>query len=145
MKKCQFCELKSSNSKLFSDAKYFAFEDIDKASAKQHILVCTNKHIETPMDVESKDTLLEMREVGRKVLEGMCDQNDWKKEFRFGFHLPPFPDGEPCPPALLRVALRVDCARQDDFWEVSDFGGGCHQGAASADRQHVINHQILDI
>ena len=90
MKKCQFCELKSSNSKLFSDAKYFAFEDIDKASAKQHVLVCTNKHIETPMDVESKDTLLEMREVGRKVLEGMCDQNDWKKEFRFGFHLPPF-------------------------------------------------------
>ena len=48
MKKCQFCELKSSQSKLFSDAKHFAFEDIDKATAKQYVLVCTDKHIETP-------------------------------------------------------------------------------------------------
>ncbi len=67
----------------------FAFHDIDKSSAREHVLVCTTSHIETALNIDSKDLLFRMRRVGESLLGELCKDEE-KAKYRFGFHLPPY-------------------------------------------------------
>lgn len=74
---------------LYKDEELFAFHDIDKSSAREHVLVCTIDHIETALDVGSKEILFRMKNVGQKVLDGLCKEVG-VGAYRFGFHLRPY-------------------------------------------------------
>ena len=92
---CEFCRIlrnpiTAKTKLLYSDDNFFAFEDITKATAKEHILVCTKSHIETAQDVQDKNILYEMKEKGRKILDEICEKEGWHQEYRFGFHLRPY-------------------------------------------------------
>ena len=89
---CEFCKILHKNTEaiLFQDNQFFAFHDIDKASAREHVLVCTKEHIETALDVTNPDVLFEMEKVGKKVLDSLCATKSLGKNHRFGFHLPPY-------------------------------------------------------
>jgi diadenosine tetraphosphate (Ap4A) HIT family hydrolase len=59
---------------LFEDDKYFAIHDIKKASAKQHILVLTKKHIRSALDIKDKQIILELKDIAEKVLNNLSAQ-----------------------------------------------------------------------
>lgn len=59
---------------MFEDDKYFAIHDIKKASAKQHILVLTKKHIRSALDIKDKQTILELKDIAEKVLNKLSTQ-----------------------------------------------------------------------
>ena len=70
MDPCEFCKIlqKPSLAKtpiLYQDDQFFAFYDIEKATAREHILVCTKQHIETALDVPDFRTLIEMEKKGK--------------------------------------------------------------------------------
>ena len=76
---CIFCDIlqnpiHAKTKVLYEDDYYFAFYDICKATAKEHILVCTKEHYETALDVPNKHILVEMREKGRMLLDEICQK-----------------------------------------------------------------------
>lgn len=95
MDPCEFCKIlqKPSLAKtpiLYQDDQFFAFYDIEKATAKEHILVCTKEHIETALDVTDFRTLIEMEKRGKQVLDLICEKEGFHPSYRFGFHLKPY-------------------------------------------------------
>jgi diadenosine tetraphosphate (Ap4A) HIT family hydrolase len=65
--------------------------DINQATSVKHLLVVTKEHIENALKVKDASTIKEMKLIGEKVLNGMCEKlNITNRQFRFGFHLPPF-------------------------------------------------------
>ena len=47
----------------------FAFHDLNLATAKAHLLICTKEHIESALHVSSEDILFKMQEFGKEVLQ----------------------------------------------------------------------------
>lgn len=75
----------------YEDEKYFVITDINQAASVKHLLVVTKEHIENALRVKEAATIREMRQIGEKVLNEMCDKLKIEnRQFRFGFHLPPF-------------------------------------------------------
>ena len=70
---CIFCDiLKGNNAQkpLYEDDLCFAFDDISKASAREHILVCPKEHIKNVNSLNHSHINLvkHMKEVGEKLL-----------------------------------------------------------------------------
>ena len=51
---CIFCDIctKGTEDVIFKDSQVFAFNDINKASAVEHILVCPIDHIDNALEVK---------------------------------------------------------------------------------------------
>ena len=86
---CEFCEILENQSDkiIYTDDLIFAFYDIKKATAKEHILVCPKKHIPTINDLTKIDiNLLEkMKQIGIDLISKI----DSDAKNRLGFHIPP--------------------------------------------------------
>lgn len=70
---CEFCEIlygkeRRSSQVIAEDDEFFAFHDLDDASATAHVLVCTKQHIESALHVRDPSQLVRMRLFGRSVL-----------------------------------------------------------------------------
>jgi sulfate adenylyltransferase (ADP) / adenylylsulfatase len=64
--------------------------DINQASSVKHLLVITKDHIANALQVKDSSIIKEMKVVGEKVLNNICDKlKVEERKFRFGFHLPP--------------------------------------------------------
>lgn len=92
---CEFCDklkqcTRNDSELLYEDSDFFAFYDIDRATAREHILVCPKEHIETATDITQKDALVRMQEIGTDVLDQLCESKGLQNNYRFGFHLRPF-------------------------------------------------------
>lgn len=89
---CIFCRIAKNPQETihYEDEKYFVITDINKASAVEHLLVITKEHIDNALTVEDPKTIDEMHQIGRQVLTNICEKEGIEKNFRFGFHLPPF-------------------------------------------------------
>ena len=101
---CIFCDIKNNNKEkiLHNDDEVFAFHDISKGSAVEHVLVCPKQHIRNVNYLTKNDILLieHMYEVGKKILGDLHQESDTRFDFliftitkykkRFGFHVPPF-------------------------------------------------------
>jgi diadenosine tetraphosphate (Ap4A) HIT family hydrolase len=81
---CEFCDIlqKGTEQLLYKDSEFFAFYDINKASAVEHILVCTNEHLESCYNIRDPARVRRMQQVGENILKGLNKGN----QFRFGFH-----------------------------------------------------------
>lgn len=65
--------------------------DINQATSVKHLLVVSKEHIENALKVKDPSIIKEMKQIGEKVLNGICDRlKIEERQFRFGFHLPPF-------------------------------------------------------
>ena len=86
---CEFCEIifKKREILIYDDEKVAAFHDIDKASAKEHILVCPLQHVEDISTLnESHIALLEhMQSVGRKLLEKLAPDSEYREIYIASF------------------------------------------------------------
>ena len=67
---CVFCKIRDdstdeklniSKSYLYEDDTHFVIHDIQKASAQQHILVLTKKHIRSAFDIKDKNEFIRMK------------------------------------------------------------------------------------
>lgn len=69
---CEFCDIINNNKELliYEDEEIFAFHDIDKASAVEHILVCPKAHIPNIDTLSFKDISLvkNLHKIGEEVL-----------------------------------------------------------------------------
>ena len=54
---------------MYEDNEYFAIHDISKATAREHILVLTKKHIRSALDIKDPNILKSMREIAIEVLK----------------------------------------------------------------------------
>lgn len=80
---CEFCDiLKLEKELLYHDDEFFAFHDISKATAVEHVLVCTNEHLESAYDIKDAARLRRMKLVGESVLRKLKPNG----QYRFGFH-----------------------------------------------------------
>ena len=63
---CIFCDiLKKDQAKILKeDDEFFAFHDISKASASEHILVCTKEHIDNAKELHSPEQVQRMQRFG---------------------------------------------------------------------------------
>lgn len=85
---CEFCEIKTKTDQLiFKNDQIFIFNDIDKASSRQHILICPIDHIPDikTLSINQINLLKEMQKYGEIYLN-----LKWPNEkYRFGYHMPP--------------------------------------------------------
>uniref|UniRef100_A0A2P2KJT5 Histidine triad nucleotide-binding protein 3 n=2 Tax=Rhizophora mucronata TaxID=61149 RepID=A0A2P2KJT5_RHIMU len=92
---CVFCRIvqnppATGTTLLHSDEKVVAFQDI-RPAAFRHYLVIPVKHITSVKDLQRRDEdyylVSRMLNVGKTLLQ---QDAPWSKEYRFGFHQPPF-------------------------------------------------------
>ena len=68
---CIFCNKTFSNVEPihYEDEKYFVITDINQASSVKHLLLITKEHINNALEVEDENMLIEMKNIGEKVLK----------------------------------------------------------------------------
>jgi len=81
---CIFCDIlngKNDQKPIYEDELCFAFDDISKDSAREHILVCPREHIKNVNSLNSSHTelLIHMK----KVAEDLLNKIDSKAEKRY--------------------------------------------------------------
>ena len=78
---CVFCGLlKKDKYLLYKDETLFAFHDIKKASAVEHILVCPTEHI---LDVSALteihlDLVIKMKKLGQTLVETLKEKSEYR-------------------------------------------------------------------
>jgi diadenosine tetraphosphate (Ap4A) HIT family hydrolase len=90
-KDCVFCKILRNEEErelIYEDEVVFAFQDINKRSAREHILVCPKEHIPNvnSLNTDHIPLLNHMKVVGQKILKEI----DPNAGTRLGFHVPPF-------------------------------------------------------
>ena len=76
---CIFCDIlhgKNAQKPLYEDDLVFAFDDISKDSAREHILVCPKEHIKNVNSLNSShiELLVHMKKVAEELLNKIDSQ-----------------------------------------------------------------------
>lgn len=74
---CEFCKIYAGSRQdpcliLKEDTRFFAFHDIQKATAVEHVLVCTVDHVDNALEVSADSDLIAMRDFGVAVLDTLA-------------------------------------------------------------------------
>ena len=80
---CEFCDLIINNKEIliYDEDGIVAFHDIDKASAVEHILICSQEHIQdiSVLNVNDIPLLQKMHSVAQKIVEKLRPESSYRQ------------------------------------------------------------------